>query len=110
MEGFRKKCMGNIGSLVVLYVTHVSYSPKMANNTMPVVSVPIMTPLLHSCETPASCKANIRGIGQQTDRTPPGLSRLRIRSVFDLPSFQDGRATNNRIIAIVTTGPLLNQL
>lgn len=54
MEGFRRKCMGKIGSLAVLYVTHVSYSPKSKKSTMPVVSVPMITLLLHWYETPAS--------------------------------------------------------
>jgi hypothetical protein len=47
IEGLRRKCIGKMGSFGVLYVTHASNTPKSIKSMIPVVRVPIMTPLPH---------------------------------------------------------------
>lgn len=48
IAGFLRKRIGNIGSFGVLYVTHVSYSPKAKKRAIPVVRVLMMAPLLQA--------------------------------------------------------------
>jgi hypothetical protein len=110
IEGLRRKRIGKIGSFGVLYVIHASNTPNRARSTIPVVRVPIITPLSHACETPASCKANIRGIGQQTERIAPKLSRVPMRSTLVLPSLREGSETKSNPAAKDTIGPLQCQL
>lgn len=98
--------MGKMGSLDVLYVTHVSYRPKRMKRTIPVVRVPIITLLLQEYETPASWSAKIRGMGHETERMPPIPSSPRIRSVLDLPSARAGIEKKRRHMAMATIGPL----
>jgi hypothetical protein len=110
IEGLQRKCTGKIGSLGVLYVIHVSNAPNRTRSTIPAVRVPIIIPLPHACDTPASCNANIRGIGQETESIPPMLSRLRMRSRLVLPSFRGGSETKSKPIATDAIGPLHCQL
>lgn len=110
IEGFRRKRIGKIASLFVPYVTQVSYKPNTKNKKMPVTRVPMITPLLQGWDTPASCSAKISGMGQQIDRRPPILSRLRTRSTFDFPSFKPGMEKKISAIAITQIGPLMHEL
>jgi hypothetical protein len=106
IDGFCRKWIGKIGSVFVRCVTQVSYRPNMMNKIMPVTRVPMMTPLLQGCDTPASCNAKISGMGQQIDRRPPIPSRLRIRSELDFPSLSLGIEKKISAIATAQMGPL----
>ena len=106
IEGFCRKWIGKMGSFLVWYVIQVSYKPKRMSKKMPATRVPMITPLLQGCNMPASCKAKINGIGQQTERIPPIPSRVRIRSAFDLPSLRLGMEMKIKIMAVAHIGPL----
>ena len=107
ITGLVMNLTGKIASLVVLNDIHVSQDPKSRNVTTPATNGPMMTPLDHGYAAPPSCKAKRRGIGQQTERMPPTMSKPRIRSRLDLPSDRPGIEKKIRTEDVATIGPLV---